>query len=262
MDSELPAEADASLWNTIRHLTRHAAAGRVEERDGLLLFAGAHDMPHAYVNGVIRTDGAVRPGLVVNQAQEFFAPLKRPFTLWASAHGDADIVQLASERRLFSYRPEGSPEMVLRRDPGPTAPTSVRLCSVQEAATHAHFIAVVEEAYAHVLPAGVARAVFADPKVINGEDACAFVVLEGDRPIAAAMVTLFVGLGEIGFVGTVPDARGRGAGRLVTQACAHDAFARGAQRVFLQASAMGEPVYRRLGFEEITRYMRYDVAYD
>jgi predicted GNAT family acetyltransferase len=88
----------------------------------------------------------------------------------------------------------------------------------------------------------------------------AYVARDGGAAIAAAMVTVYDGLGEIGFVGTVPEARGRGLGLLVTKACAHDAFARGARRVFLQASAMGEPVYRRLGFVEVTRYVKFEVS--
>lgn len=240
MRERLLRDADASLHHTLRHLTRHAPRGTVEEQDGVLLFAGAHEMPHAYGNGVIRTDVDVHPTKVLDRAAAFFGRLRRPFTLWASAHSDGDIVELAIERGYFSYRPEGSPEMILATDPGEAQlPASVDLLVVDDDRLQSQFIDVVEAAYAHVLPPGVAQAVFADRRVVDGTGARAFVLMADGGPIAAAMVTVFDGLGEIGFVGTVPVARGRGAGGLVTQVCAHDAFARGARRVFLQASSMG-----------------------
>jgi predicted GNAT family acetyltransferase len=66
------------------------------------------------------------------------------------------------------------------------------------------------------------------------------------------------GVAEIGFVGTVPSARGHGYGAVVTAAAAAYGFQRGATMAALQASAMGERVYRRLGFVEIGRWRRYE----
>ena len=260
-DAALRIDGDRSLCNTLRHLTRHAAGGQIVEQDGLMMFAGAHDMPHAYVNGVIRTSGTKSPDEMVERGRRFFGAKGRSFALWGSTHADRDVLEFASKSGLFSYRPEGSPEMALCGDPGPAAlPRGLELEAVQDDATQRRFIEVTTRAYGHVLDAKAIAAVFANLDVLSGEHARAFVASRDGMPQAAAMITVFEGLGEVGFVGTVPDARGHGLGGMVTQACAHAAFAQGVNAVFLQASAMGEPVYRRLGFREITRYMRYDVA--
>ena len=62
------------------------------------------------------------------------------------------------------------------------------------------------------------------------------------------------GIAGLYWVGTVPESRGRGLGAAVTRTLANHAFERGARAVVLQASPAGEPVYRTLGFREITRY--------
>ncbi len=55
-------------------------------------------------------------------------------------------------------------------------------------------------------------------------------------------------------VATAPGARGRGlAGALTAKACA-DARAGGCRTTTLQASALGAPVYRRIGFEDFGAY--------
>jgi GNAT superfamily N-acetyltransferase len=61
---------------------------------------------------------------------------------------------------------------------------------------------------------------------------------------------------------TVPEARGRGVATRIVRALLRFARAAKANRVTLHASAMGYPIYRRLGFER-TREMRYylDPAY-
>jgi predicted acetyltransferase len=63
----------------------------------------------------------------------------------------------------------------------------------------------------------------------------------------------FVGGGAVGIygVGTVPDARGRGYGSAVTLAAMDWGAEKGADLAILHATELGEPVYRRLGFEAV-----------
>ena len=77
------------------------------------------------------------------------------------------------------------------------------------------------------------------------------------KALAAAVGYLDAQVCEIIHVGTVPTARGRGLGAIVTSAVMTEARARGAILATLQSTAMGEPVYRRLGFTEIDRYRLY-----
>ncbi len=49
--------------------------------------------------------------------------------------------------------------------------------------------------------------------------------------------------------------RGRGFGAAATSAAVTAGFDAGAGSAFLQASAIGEGIYRRLGFEEVARYV-------
>jgi ribosomal protein S18 acetylase RimI-like enzyme len=76
-------------------------------------------------------------------------------------------------------------------------------------------------------------------------------------PVAAA--ALFVGAGVAGIynVATVPEARGRGIGRAVTAAALAEAVARGHRTAVLGASELGYPVYRRLGFRDVSRLRSY-----
>jgi ribosomal protein S18 acetylase RimI-like enzyme len=77
------------------------------------------------------------------------------------------------------------------------------------------------------------------------------------EPVAAA--ALFDGAGVAGIynVTTVPEARGRGLGRAVTAEAIAEGVRRGRRLAVLGSSEMGLPVYRRLGFREVSRLRSY-----
>jgi len=56
-------------------------------------------------------------------------------------------------------------------------------------------------------------------------------------------------------VATPPEHRGHGYGAAITAQAIHDGFAAGAELSWLQSSAMGESVYRRLGFRAVESYV-------
>ena len=68
------------------------------------------------------------------------------------------------------------------------------------------------------------------------------------------MVIVTHGVAGVYWVGTAPGARGRGLAELCTRAAGNAGFDLGARVAALQASVMGEPVYRRMGYVEVTRY--------
>ena len=58
-------------------------------------------------------------------------------------------------------------------------------------------------------------------------------------------------------IATVPSARRRGYGAAMTARVVADGVAAGCDVAALQASEMGRPIYERLGFRTVVRYVTY-----
>jgi GNAT superfamily N-acetyltransferase len=77
----------------------------------------------------------------------------------------------------------------------------------------------------------------------------------GGRDVTTA--ASFIVDGEVGIfnVATPAEYRGRGYGAAITDSAVRDGLAAGADLAYLQSSAIGESVYRRLGFREVVTYV-------
>jgi predicted GNAT family acetyltransferase len=91
--------------------------------------------------------------------------------------------------------------------------------------------------------------------------ASVYVLRADGQPAATALA--YPGREGLGIfnVATPEDWRGRGYGAAVTSRAVADGFSAGATFAYLQSSAMGESVYRRLGFEQVSTYtLAYELA--
>jgi ribosomal protein S18 acetylase RimI-like enzyme len=104
------------------------------------------------------------------------------------------------------------------------------------------------------LPEDVGRSVFRDPCALLVPHLYPVVAYLDDKPASCAVALLSHGIGGIYYVGTIEAARGMGLAEHCTRAAGNAAFKLGARCVVLQASVYGEPVYKRMGYKEFTRY--------
>jgi len=77
----------------------------------------------------------------------------------------------------------------------------------------------------------------------------------GGEPAAASVLLTAAGVAGLYNVGTLPTFRGRGIGRAVSLVALHAGRSDGVETGVLQATAMGAPVYRAIGFQEQCRFM-------
>ncbi|MFL5733766.1 MAG: GNAT family N-acetyltransferase [Chloroflexia bacterium] len=77
-----------------------------------------------------------------------------------------------------------------------------------------------------------------------------FVAIREGEPVATSSLFLGGGVAGLYHVVTMPVARGQGIGAAVTAVALHSARRLGYRIAVLQATEMGAPVYRRLGFRE------------
>ncbi|HWJ62834.1 MAG TPA: hypothetical protein VNS19_12780 [Acidimicrobiales bacterium] len=228
--------------------------GEVLERGGAVLWAASSDFPVS-MNGVVRIDPAAPAGEVLDLADAWFGERRRGYSLsTAGRFADDDLVADAEGRGL--HRLLDAPAMVCdqRLEDG-TAPDGV---DVRIAATDddvAAFVAVNDAAYQTLgMPEGVIAAAVTDPARVLGPQVRTAIAWEGGVPLACAQVLLSHGVAGVYYVGTAEAARGRGLAELVTRTVTNLGFDLGAAFVTLQASSMGEPIYRRMGYREIDRY--------
>lgn len=259
MASPPPNEAALGQRNLIafgRAMTRWASKGALEESGGAVLCAGGSWLP-VVANNAYRSDDSLPGPELVTRAEAFFATLARGYSVKVRDTGQDDDLRRACEAAGLETFGEPVPEMLVRA-PLPEHPgvDGVEVRVVVDESGLTDFVAVNAAAYGtYGMPAEVLPGLFDEVQTFL-EDSAAHVVVASrdDKPVAAAMTFASDGVASLQWVGTLPTERGVGLGALVTIEATNLAFDYGASWCSLQASPMGEPVYRALGYETIYRY--------
>jgi GNAT superfamily N-acetyltransferase len=223
--------------------------GTIDSADGELLFASRSSMP--FLNGVMREPPGRDAGELLERARSFFFnERKRGFVAFAWP-GDPDLEAAALAAGMFPILDQ-YPEMICR-SPLEVLPGDIR--AVKDVNDGAAYWRVCDEAYPSIgFPPGLFTDAFNPQHLLDEQRVWACVARDDDRPVACASVWLAGGVGFVGWVAAVPDARGKGLAAACTVLATNKAFDLGAEIASLQASPMGEEIYRRLGYEDLFAY--------
>ena len=246
----VPGLADAEAWRVLsaanlalqwEHLPR-MVGGRWERWDDV--WAADAASPVAFPNSAT----LLRP-LAEMEAEELVARLARfyreqpggPWMLW-SAWPSPDLAP-------YGMKLAGYPPLMVRLPAPLSAQTDLRIVEAHDEIDLRDF----DEAMIHGYP--IPELAFpidriTDERVLGGPMRY-FVGYQDDLPVGCAAA--YVGEREVGvyMVATLPEERGKGYGAALTAAAIEAAPHLPA---VLQASDMGQPVYRRLGFQDISSY--------
>jgi GNAT superfamily N-acetyltransferase len=244
--------SDMNWAEQLREQAR-GCGGTVVDDAGLLLTAAPVASP--FVNSATRLDPRLRPADVLARTGRFYAERGHGHVIMVHATDDDDA--LAESALAAGYADVlNAPAMaVYDRLPERPLPDGVLLRPVVNEAGVRHFTDVAAEAWTtYGLEQETVATIFSRPQALLAPHVVAVVAHLDGRPAACALVFLSHGIGGIYWVSSTTPTRGRGLGEAVTRAVTNRAFELGARLVSLQASPMGEPIYRRMGFAELFRY--------
>lgn len=231
--------------------------GRIDERDGEQLVSTPHRFP--LVNMALREHDRSDADALIARATEFFGSGEGPggsggFTICARAGAqDADL-ERAAEAAGLNFFLERYPAMVCeRRVEAPAVAADAELREVSGVAGAADYWRVCGEAYPSLGFPGDLFEVF-PAELLLCDEVSACVAYRDGAPAACALVAVLKEVGFIGWVATVEAARGHGLGEAVTAWATNRGLEMGALFASLQASPMGEPIYARMGYEEVLNY--------
>ena len=235
---------------------------RLGRAPGAELSAGRHlswvltGIPDAFLNVVFRT--ALPPdsaGEVIDEALAHFRTRQISKLSWWAP--DALAGRLLATRGLTFD--EGGTGMAADLAPVPDrvpAPAGLAVVPVEGRAALLPWVRVMRvgfETPQHAEPDLVR--VFA--ATLSAPQMRTYLALLDGRPVATSQVLLAAGVAGLYNVTCLPEARGQGIGAAVTLAALLEARRHGYRMAILQASDLGAPVYRRLGFVGYGRLNRY-----
>lgn len=246
--SELIALEHENFVACYRALAEAAPAGSVRDRDGV--FAFVTGLPLPMFNGCIVADPDRAPGL--RAALTWLADHQLPYSLWTPDVPAPHVDALAAEHGL-AREAQPLPGMVLNPVPASPALPHGLVVEPVDARRAPDFARVV-------LGLGLgqeAAAQLTSPSFVERPDVDLFVGYLDGAPVGTSIAISSARAGGVVNVLTVEDARGRGVGTALTWAAAQAGAARGHDTVVLQATPMGLPVYRSMGFQTVVEYAEY-----
>jgi hypothetical protein len=252
--NELLHLSDLNLAESHREISRWSTNTDIAEQGDALFVCGASTFPA--INFVIRVGrkSQTPPELLISQAKEFFARRKRSFTIIVRTHIDQDLLDKCEELKLIkiSNTPGMFIEKMLEEKP---LPDGITLKHVTNKSMVNDFAEVVATSYTRLgMPEETSRSVFSNPNAFLVPHIYAVVAYKDNKPASCAFALLSHGIAGVYYVGTVETARGIGLAEQCVRAVGNTAFELGARCVILQASIYGEPVYKRMGYQEFTHY--------
>jgi GNAT superfamily N-acetyltransferase len=182
------------------------------------------------------------------RARDFFSGAKPWRVIGNTQSRDALAAAIGA-----SMKPKpGSPGMLLESIPEPPpSSASLRIERVSNPTQLSEFLKVVSKA--ERVPMFVLKRLFPHTPA-ETDPVFFFVGYEGEEPAASAVTVVKDGIAVIYTVGVRPRSRRRGYGQAITWAAIQAGRERGCDSSYLQASEMGLPVYKRMGFQVVSEY--------
>jgi GNAT superfamily N-acetyltransferase len=251
-------DAHLNMVESSRRLFGLDPGAELEEGDGWIFGAGSSSHP-VISNAAFRTDDGFDPDQLIERARAFFGPRGRGFAVWARAgtNEDGDLIDAAERAGLKNVYE--MPEMV-REGEAPerlAPPNGVALRRVTSPEEAAQYWKVAISSYASIGFPPEIFAFYENNELLWSESVATFLAHLDGRPAGISMTIVSHGVAGIYWVGATEEARGKGLGRAVTAAAMSAGLEMGATSASLQASPMGESLYRQMGFETIYDYRLY-----
>jgi GNAT superfamily N-acetyltransferase len=259
---QLLALGDANLVSYLRHVASTADGGSVHETDSVLAFAGGHNYPGAYTNGVIRIGDGRRagPAEVLGRADDFFRPMHRGYAVWIRDHFDADLEAACVAAGMWLRPPaEGLPAIAIDHPIDmPAYNPDARIERVTDDAGRRDYVRIVAAGWNVAdMPFELQERVLFSAASLDCANVAAFLAYLDGEPVSGCMTFVSDGAAGLFWASTLPAARGTGLGRAAFAAACRTGFEMGAVCATAQASAVGLPMWQRLGFQITTHYKRY-----
>lgn len=240
-----------------RHFAAHEDGAVAREDAGLFMVASVYPFVKSlFYSSARRFDRSVPPEKAVGALRAFNDEQHTQQNLWLSLEGDPDLVA-AAEAAGMTHGIELE-DMATTTSPALPAPEAgVELVPVRDPQTAEAFgdvhraLRIEAEQDPESVRHFGSQAVLLDPRLYG------VVAYVDGAPAACAMAFRHEETAGLFWVATRTEARNRGLGALVSAACVRAAFQDGAESVTLTATALGAPVYRRLGFERFSTRTRY-----
>lgn len=250
--------ADLNLAQVARIHHRWQPSARLVESDGLLCHQGTVPIPAPFQNCTMRTDTALPAADALARAEAFFGGAANPYAVHTSSRRDADLESLLS-RQGFVRQSDLAAMVADQPLTLPAIKADWHLTVAASPGDVTDFIHVCAQAYASLgLPSMLTPSYFVRHEELLAAEVSIVLARPAEgRAVAAAMALHTGDMGGLYWVGTLPEGRGLGLAAACTAMATNLAFERGARAVTLQASHMGEGIYRRLGYREYARSARW-----
>jgi acetyltransferase (GNAT) family protein len=252
--AELLALMDLNWMEMVREISRFTPGGWVVESEGLVMCGSPRG---TIVANMAMIAGRVAAATVRAETERCFRGTGLPFSVMTRDHADAGLQLELAQQGYREVELLTTPAMAFVAGDGtpPPLPAGIDIRCVRDDAGREDYARVMAEAYGvYGAPKASILSHFALLESVVGPTKHAFLAYKNDVAVAGAILYLSHGVGGVGWVGTVPGEFGRGYGSAVTWKVVTEGLARGARFMNLQASPMGAPVYRRMGFTTPTHY--------
>ncbi len=246
------AEAERANREVYRQVAQRSG-GTVVDASGVTMVIGVHSSP-VIANAAFRTDPSACSGReVLDLVTGTFRERGRSASIITNPLVDGDI-ESAAAGTGWACVIELTAMVCLQRPLQTTTPSDgVELVEVSSPSQHAELRDAMMVGFGdgdRDIEAMIG-AVFADFASVAPPGVTAVVARSEGRPAAAGVMYVHDQTGVPGFIATVPAARRRGLGALITDWLTSRAFDVGCTFACLESSPEGRSVYRDVGYEEV-----------
>jgi len=249
--------ADLNFAEFHREMARWNASSQIIESGDILMVAGAGSSPVTNTAICIGNKTEKSYEHMMTKLDAFFSEKKRSYSIHVRSHMDSGLESLCVSANMIKIS-EAPGMMIDSVLPEKNNPGNVIIREINDLAGAEDFASVVTESYQSLgMPSEVGKRIFQSPERMLKPYNYIVAAYMDDRPVSCAMITFSHSIAGIYWVGTLEPARGRGLAEACVVAVTNEALKRGSPAVILQASRFGEPLYKRLGFREFTRYPWY-----